>query len=76
MLREKFVYKLELEPQISGFRHRRLNQLVHSDTYTRRIQKQISLSLSFIFESKNQNAPVVVYDGCSSVVFVNWLRLK
>ena len=33
-MREQFVSKLGYEPYISDFTHRRLNQLVHRDTYT------------------------------------------
>ena len=32
--RKKFVSKLGFELQIFGFTHRRLNQLVHRDSYT------------------------------------------
>ena len=31
---KKFLSKLGFEPQVSGFMHWQLNQLVHRDTYT------------------------------------------
>ena len=43
----KFVSKLRFEPQISGFTHRLLNQLVHRVAYYIPTQKQISLSYSY-----------------------------
>ena len=52
--RKIFVNKLGFEPQISGFTHRRLNQLVHPDTYTNsetNLSLPLSLSLTQIFLS-------------------------
>ena len=48
--------KLGFEPQISGFTHRRLNQLVHRDTYT---NSETNLSLIHISIEDSQNVILV-----------------
>ena len=50
--------KLGFEPQIPGFTHRRLNQLVHRDTYT---NSGTNLSLIHITIQDSQN--VILYLG-------------
>ena len=66
MLREKFVSKLGYEPQISGFTHRRLNQLglVYRDIYTNSetdLSLSLSLSLSLIHISIQDSQNVILY---------------
>ena len=53
---ENFMSKLGFEPQISGFTHWRLKQLVHRDTYT---NSETNLSLIHISIQDSQN--VILY---------------